>query len=134
VSESYHELRPSSRLLLGPGPSPVDPRVLRAMSAPVLGHLDPEFLGIMNECMELLRYAFETKNQITIPMPGTGSVGMETVMVNLLEPRDKAVVCVNGVFGQRMVDVASRCGAEVSQKKNVFTVLTALEVAMAAQG
>ncbi|MCL5045605.1 MAG: alanine--glyoxylate aminotransferase family protein [Actinobacteria bacterium] len=113
MSGTYPELRPSSRLLLGPGPSPVDPRVLRAMSAPTLGHLDPEFLGIMNECMDLLRYVFETRNQLTIPMSGTGSAGMETVLVNLIEPGDNAVVCANGVFGGRMVDVAGRCGAEV---------------------
>ncbi len=115
MAESYAELRPSSRLLLGPGPSPVDPRVLRAMSTPTLGHLDPEFLQIMNDTMELLRYVFQTDNQLTVPMPGTGSAGMETAMVNLVEPGDRAIICVNGLFGQRMVDVASRCGAEVIQ-------------------
>jgi alanine-glyoxylate transaminase/serine-glyoxylate transaminase/serine-pyruvate transaminase len=109
----FNQLKPEYRLLLGPGPSPVPPRVLGAMSSQLLGHLDPDFLQIMNETMELLRYVFQTKNQLTIPMSGTGSAGMETVMVNLLEPGDKAVICVKGVFGQRMRDIASRCGAEV---------------------
>lgn len=107
------ERNPSRRLLLGPGPSPVDPRVLRALSEPTLGHLDPDFLNIMTETMEMLRYVFETKNMLTVPMSGTGSAGMETALVNMLEPGDKAVVCAAGVFGQRLVDIAGRCGAEV---------------------
>lgn len=109
----FGQLTPEYRLLLGAGPSPVSQRVLRAMSSELSGHLDPQFLQIMDETMELLRYVFQTKNQLTIPMSGTGSAGMETVMVNLLEPGDKAVICVKGFFGQRMRDVASRCGAEI---------------------
>lgn len=101
------------RILMGPGPSGVDPRVLRAMAAPVLGHLDPDFLAIMDETTELLRYVFETGNRLTIAMSGTGSAGMETALVNFLEPGDTAVVCVNGVFGERMADIAGRCGARV---------------------
>jgi alanine-glyoxylate transaminase/serine-glyoxylate transaminase/serine-pyruvate transaminase len=92
----------------------VHPRVLRAMSTPLLGHLDPEFLGIMNETQEMLRQVFRTGNQLTFPVSGTGSAGMETCVVNLIEPGDKMVVCVNGVFGQRMVDVAQRAGAQVA--------------------
>ncbi len=113
MAKEYKELQVSSRLLLGPGPSNVHPRVLKAMATPVIGHLDPEFLHIMNETMELLRWLFRTKNQLTIPMSGTGSLGMETCFVNTLEAGDAALICVNGVFGQRMVDNAQRCGARV---------------------
>ncbi len=99
-------------MLLGPGPSDVDPRVLRAMATPMVGHLDPDFLRVMDDTRALLRAAFETENELTVAMSGTGSAGMETCLVNLLEPGDKAVVCVNGVFGQRMVDIVRRIGAE----------------------
>lgn len=108
------ELNPSPRLLLGPGPSDVHPRVLRAMATPLVGHLDPEFLVIMNETQEMLRRVFQTKNQLTFPVSGTGSAGMETCVVNLIEPGDRMIVCVNGVFGQRMTDVAQRAGAAVT--------------------
>jgi alanine-glyoxylate transaminase/serine-glyoxylate transaminase/serine-pyruvate transaminase len=91
----------------------VHPRVLKAMSTPLVGHLDPDFLEVMNETMELLRCVFQTRNELTIPMSGTGSAGMETLFVNLLEPGDKAVVCINGLFGQRMADIVERCGAEL---------------------
>ncbi|MBS4020989.1 MAG: alanine--glyoxylate aminotransferase family protein [Dethiobacter sp.] len=106
---------PVQRVLMGPGPSTVDPRILRAMSEPTLGHLDPQFLKIMNECMDMLRYIFNTENRLTIPMSGTGSSGMETTFVNILEPGDKVVIGVNGVFGMRMADMAGRCGAQVIQ-------------------
>ncbi|MCP1356911.1 pyridoxal-phosphate-dependent aminotransferase family protein [Aneurinibacillus migulanus] len=109
----FKELNPPSRVLMGPGPSDVHPRVLKAMATPLIGHLDPSFLQIMNETMELMRTVFETKNELTLAMSGTGSSGMETVFVNLLEPGDKVVIGVNGLFGERMVDVAERCGAEV---------------------
>jgi len=104
---------PQEVLLLGPGPSPIHPDVLKAMSWNTLGHLDPEFIEIMNETKELLKYVFETNNQVTLPISATGSAGMEAALVNILEPGDKAVICVNGVFGTRMADVASRCGAQV---------------------
>ncbi|MDI3521992.1 MAG: alanine-glyoxylate transaminase / serine-glyoxylate transaminase / serine-pyruvate transaminase [Bacillota bacterium] len=113
LKKQYGELAPSERLLLGPGPSGVDPRVLRAMSTPLLGHLDPEFLEIMNETGELLRYVFQTENNLTLAMSGTGSAGMDTILSNLLEPGDKAIVAVCGVFGERMVDIAGRSGAQV---------------------
>ncbi|MDK2856837.1 MAG: alanine-glyoxylate transaminase / serine-glyoxylate transaminase / serine-pyruvate transaminase [Bacillota bacterium] len=113
LKKQYRELAPSERLLLGPGPSGVDPRVLRAMSTPLLGHLDPEFLEIMNETGELLRYVFQTENRLTLAMSGTGSAGMDTILSNLLEPGDKAIIAVCGVFGERMVDIALRNGAEV---------------------
>ena len=107
-------LHPSSRILLGPGPSDVPPRVLAAMATPLLGHLDPEFLALMNQTQDLLCQVFRTKNSLTYPVSGTGSAGMETCVVNLIEPGDRMVVCVNGVFGQRMTDVAGRAGAQVT--------------------
>lgn len=111
------ELQIPQRILLGPGPSDVHPRVLQALSTPLLGHLDPAFLQIMNETMELLREVFQTKNKLTIPMSGTGSSGMETLFVNLIEEGDTVIIGVNGLFGMRMADVASRCGANVVELK-----------------
>jgi alanine-glyoxylate transaminase / serine-glyoxylate transaminase / serine-pyruvate transaminase len=105
---------PSPRLLLGPGPSDAHPRVLAAMTTPLVGHLDPEFLTIMNETQDMLRQAFQTKNPLTFPVSATGMAGMETCMVNLLEPGDRVVVCVKGFFGQRLVEVATRTGAAVT--------------------
>src|SRR4051812_49437871 len=105
----------SPRLLLGPGPCDVHPRVLSVMAMPVLGHLDPQFLTILNETQELLRGAFQTANRLTFPVSGTGMAGMETCMVNLLEPGDRAVVCVAGFFRQRLAEGASRAGAEVTK-------------------
>lgn len=107
-------LNPSRRLLLGPGPSDVHPRVLAALGMPLLGHLDPEFVALMDETQNLLRYVFQTENRLTMAVSGTGSAGMEAVVVNLIEPGDKMLVCVNGVFGARMVDVAERAGAVVT--------------------
>jgi alanine-glyoxylate transaminase/serine-glyoxylate transaminase/serine-pyruvate transaminase len=99
------------RILLGPGPSAVHPRVLRAMSVPLVGHLDPAFLAIMEETKDLLRAVFRTENELTFPISGTGSAGMEACLVNLLEPGDTAIVGVNGVFGTRMAEIVERCGA-----------------------
>ncbi len=110
----FAPLSPSPRVLLGPGPSDVHPRVLAAMGMPLLGHLDPEFVKIMDETQALLRYVFRTENRLTMAVSGTGSAGMEAVVVNLVEPGDRMVVCVNGVFGARMVDVATRAGAAVT--------------------
>lgn len=109
----FGELKPSQRILMGPGPSDVSDRVLRAMSAPTLGHLDPEYLVIMDETRELMRAVFRTKNELTLAVSGTGSAGMEACVVNLVEPGDEMIVCVNGVFGTRMRDVAQRAGATV---------------------
>ena len=106
-------LDPSQRLLMGPGPSNVHPRVYAALGAPVVGHLDPEFLDVMEDSKELLRQVFQTHNRVTISVSGTGSAGMEACFTNLIEPGDQVVVCACGVFGQRMRDVAERCGAEV---------------------
>ena len=111
------QLSPSLRLLLGPGPSDAHPRVLSAMTTPLLGHLDPQFLEIMNETQEMLRAVFQTKNQLTFPISATGTAGMETCLVNLLEPGDKAVICTMGYFGNRMVDIAGGTGAKVTVKE-----------------
>ncbi|MFP5260284.1 MAG: pyridoxal-phosphate-dependent aminotransferase family protein [Blastocatellia bacterium] len=108
--KSYDRFAPPRRVLLGPGPSPVDERVLSAMAAPVLGHLDPLFLRCMDDIQELLRYVFETENRVTIPISATGSAGMEAALVNVIEPGDEAVVCINGVFGERMHDIIGRAG------------------------
>src|SRR5882757_4191802 len=93
------QLSPSPRLLLGPGPSDAHPRVLAAMVTPLLGHLDPQFLEIMNETQEMMRVAFGTKNKLTFPVSATGTAGMETCLVNLIEPGDKVVMATKGYFG-----------------------------------
>jgi alanine-glyoxylate transaminase/serine-glyoxylate transaminase/serine-pyruvate transaminase len=104
---------PAERILLGPGPSPVPQRVLRALAAPTLGHLDPQYLAIMDETCAMLREVFRTKNALTFPVSGTGMAGMECTATNLAEPGDEVMVCINGVFGARMKDVFERCGATV---------------------
>jgi alanine-glyoxylate transaminase/serine-glyoxylate transaminase/serine-pyruvate transaminase len=114
ATSSPAPFNPSPRVLLGPGPSEVPPRVLAAMGYPLLGHLDPEFVALMDETQGLLRKVFRTENRLTMAVSGTGSAGMEAVVVNLIEPGDRMLVCVNGVFGARMVDVAQRAGAEVT--------------------
>jgi alanine-glyoxylate transaminase / serine-glyoxylate transaminase / serine-pyruvate transaminase len=109
---SIAPLNPPNRVLLGPGPSPVDDRVLRIMSAPLAGHLDPFFIRTMDEVQVLLRYAFETNNRLTIPISGTGSAGMEAALVNMVEPGEEIVVCIHGYFGERMYEIATRIGAK----------------------
>lgn len=104
---------PPERLLMGPGPSNPDPRVLAAMARPMVGHLDPYFQHVMNETMTMLRAVYGTANHHTIPMSGTGTAGLETIMLNLLEPGDDAVVGVIGYFGQRLQEMANRAGASV---------------------
>jgi alanine-glyoxylate transaminase/serine-glyoxylate transaminase/serine-pyruvate transaminase len=96
---------------MGPGPSDVNPRILEAMSRPTIGHLDPVFVAMMDQMKELLRYAFQTGNDLTMPVSAPGSAGMETCFVNLVQPGDKVVVCQNGVFGGRMKENVERCGA-----------------------
>jgi alanine-glyoxylate transaminase/serine-glyoxylate transaminase/serine-pyruvate transaminase len=107
-------VQPPQRVLLGPGPSVIDPAVLSALARPTLGHLDPAFLVIMDEVRSMLRRVMGTENELTFPMSGTGSAGMETCIVNLVEPGDSVLVAVNGVFGTRMAEVARRAGAEVT--------------------
>jgi alanine-glyoxylate transaminase/serine-glyoxylate transaminase/serine-pyruvate transaminase len=112
---SFH---PTPRTLMGPGPSDVNPRILEALSRPTIGHLDPEFIRLMDEIKGMLQYAFQTKNELTIPVSAPGSAGMETCFVNLVEPGDKVVVCVNGVFGSRMADNVRRFGGEAVLVEN----------------
>ena len=120
---------PPRRLLMGPGPSDIDPRVLLAMAAHTVGHLDPYFLKIMDETQSMLRQVFRTQNTLTLAISGTGSAGMEAVVSNLIEPGDKMMVCVNGVFGGRMADVADRCGANVIKLERAFgEIFTSEEV------
>src|SRR6266480_1497874 len=107
--------QPPPRLLMGPGPSNVAPSVLEAMSRPLVGHLDPAFVRMMEEIKAMLRQVFLTKNEMTFPVSGTGSAGMEFCFVNLIEQGDEVIIGVNGVFGGRMVDVAERCGAKVTK-------------------
>ena len=105
--KSFH---PPQRVLMGPGPSDVSPRVLKALSRPTLGHLDPLFVSLMDEMKVLLKFAFQTDNELTMPVSAPGSAGMETCFVNLVEPGDKVIVCQNGVFGGRMKENVERCG------------------------
>jgi len=125
MSNSAPPLDPPSRLLLGPGPSPVHPRVLAALAAPTVGHLDPYYLKLMTSMQQLLREVFRTRNEMTLAISGTGSAGMEAAVVNLIEPGEAMMVCVNGVFGGRMADVAARAGAVVTRLErpwgDVFT-------------
>jgi len=102
--------QPPVRTLMGPGPSDVHPRILEAMARPTIGHLDPAFVAMMDEMKALLQYAFQTKNQLTLPVSAPGSAGMETCFANLVEPGDKVIVCQNGVFGGRMKENVERCG------------------------
>ncbi len=106
--KSYQDLNVTPRILLGPGPSMVPPRVLNAMASPTIGHLDPEFLTLMKEVQELLRYVFQTENELTVPISGTGSAGMETAISNFIEPGDNVLVAVLGYFGERLFEMASR--------------------------
>jgi len=107
IAKSFH---PPQRTLMGPGPSDVNPRILEAMSRPTIGHLDPAFIGMMDEMKALLKYAFQTDNELTMPVSAPGSAGMETCFANLVEPGDKVIICQNGVFGGRMKENVERCG------------------------
>jgi len=107
MTESFH---PPKRTLMGPGPSDVSQRVLDAMARPTIGHMDPEFIALMEETKELLRHAFQTDYEVTFPVSAPGSAGMEICFVNLVEPGDKVIICQNGVFGGRMKENVERCG------------------------
>lgn len=113
ISVAPGEFVPPARILLGPGPCNVDPRVLRAMQAPIVGHLDPAYFTVMDETQALLRRVFQTANEVTLPISGTGFAGAEAALANLVEPGDRVVVCVNGFFGERLAGIARRCGADV---------------------
>jgi len=125
-------VQPPVRTLMGPGPSDIAPSVLAALAAPTVGHLDPYFLQIMDEVQTMLRQVFQTENQMTMAISGTGSAGMETCVVNLIEPGDNAIICQNGVFGGRMADVAERVGANVTKLERPFgEVFSTEEIAAA---
>jgi len=109
---TYRSFQPPVRTLMGPGPADVHPRVLAALARPTIGHLDPAFVGMMDELKALLRIAFRTENALTMPISAPGSAGMETCFVNLVEPGDKVIVCINGVFGGRMKENVIRAGGE----------------------
>ncbi len=116
MTASYlNELQPNARLLLGPGPSSVHPRVLQAMTLPVMGHLDPDFFQVMNDIGDMLREVYHTSNVMTMPVSATGTGAMETACANILERGDTMVVCRNGYFGIRLGNIAERCGAEVHE-------------------
>lgn len=130
--ENYSDLNTTPRILLGPGPSMVHPRVLRAMAHPLVGHLDPQFVQLMNEVQALLRFVFETNNKITIPMSGTGSAGMDAAVGNFVEPGDPVLVCVNGYFGERLCEMATRYGAILTRLDRPWgTVFAADEIKQA---
>ncbi|MBP2832330.1 alanine--glyoxylate aminotransferase family protein [Aquimarina sp. U1-2] len=125
----YNELKTSNRILMGPGPSDAHPRVLKAMATPLIGHLDPEFVTIMDEVKMMVQQTFLTKNHLTFVVSAPGSAGMETCLVNLIEPGDEVIICINGVFGGRMVDIAERCGAIVHKiEKKWGAVVTTEDV------
>lgn len=114
-THSFADLDVSPRILLGPGPSMVAPRVLRAMATPLLGHLDPEFLHVMDEEQQMLRFLFQTQNPLTLAIPGTGSAGMEASLCNFIEPGDPVLVAVMGFFGERLYEMAGRYSAQVDR-------------------
>ncbi len=114
MTQSYlSEFKPPQRVLMGPGPSSVHPRVLQAMTLPILGHLDPQFFQVMDDVCEMLRLVLHTENFMTVPLSSTGTGAMEAACANVLERGDAAIVCRNGFFGVRLADIAQRCGAEV---------------------
>jgi alanine-glyoxylate transaminase/serine-glyoxylate transaminase/serine-pyruvate transaminase len=134
MTEIYTDLNLSPRILLGPGPSTIHPRVLKAMATSAVGYLDPEFFALMDETVALLRAVFQTQNELTLPISGTGSAGMEAALCNFVEPGDEVLVCVNGFFGQRMADMASRYGALVTLlEKSWGEVFTSDEIEAAMQ-
>ncbi len=110
----HNELRVPPRILLGPGPSIANPRVLKAMTTPMLGYLDADFVSVMDETVDMLRQVYGTKNTLTFPISGTGTAGMEAALTNVIEPDDAVIVGINGYFGGRIADIAERCGAKVT--------------------
>ena len=123
-------LQPPVRVLLGPGPSDIHPRVLEALGKPTVGHLDPFYLQLMNSLQDKLRQVFQTKNDMTMAISGTGSAGMETTVVNLIEPGDGMIACINGVFGGRMAD---RLGERFRHRLPVVAAVAGDQVGHAAK-
>ena len=118
---------PPHRMLMGPGPSDIHPRVLQALGRPVIGHMDPEFVTMMDEVKVLLHYVFQTNNELTLPVSAPGSAGMEACFVNLVEPGDDVIVCINGVFGGRMVENVERCGATAIKVEDTWGTPVSLD-------
>ena len=118
MNKTYDTLNPGKRILMGPGPSDMHPRIYQAMASPLVGHLDPYFVQIMDETKTLLRYVFQTDNVLTLPISATGSAGMETCICNLIEPGDEVLICVGGYFGDRMAQMAERHGGKVTRLEN----------------
>src|ERR687891_2767389 len=120
------KITPPIRTLLGPGPSDIHPRVLAALARPTVGHMDPYYLKIMDELQSMLQQVFRTKNRMTMAISGTGSAGQEATVTNLVEPGERVLVCINGVFGGRLADMAQRAGGDVTKLERrwgeVFTV------------
>jgi alanine-glyoxylate transaminase/serine-glyoxylate transaminase/serine-pyruvate transaminase len=113
MKTTYTDLNPTPRVLMGPGPSMVHPRVLRSMNTPVVGHLDPNFLEILSDVKALLRFIFQTENELTLAVPGTGTSGMDAALSNTIEPGDAMLACISGYFGERLADMGRRYGAQV---------------------
>ena len=137
MSDYLNELKLPNRILLGPGPSNVHPRVLQAMLSPMLGHLDPDFWPVLDQVRDMLRLVLGTTHNWTLPLSATGTAGMEAAFCNVVEPGDRVVIVVNGFFGGRMVEIAARCGADVQRidvpwGKPVLPEL--VEQALSAQG
>jgi alanine-glyoxylate transaminase/serine-glyoxylate transaminase/serine-pyruvate transaminase len=126
MQNQLHSFIPPIRTLMGPGPSDVNPLILRALARPTIGHLDPMFVSLMDEIKLLLQYAFQTKNELTMPVSAPGSAGMEAAFVNLVEPGDKVIVCQNGVFGGRMQQNVIRCGGEAIMVQDEWGTATDL--------
>src|SRR5574339_743760 len=124
---THPKLDPSARILLGPGPSMTHPRVIRALSAPTVGHLDPELLALYAEEQDLLRTVFQTKNEWTFALPGTRTSGMEAPLVNLVEPGDQVLVAIHGYFGERLADIVARVGGQVDRIQRPLGEIFTLE-------
>ena len=120
MTQHVGELNPPVRLMLTPGPSSIDPRVYRAMATPLVGHVDPWFTEFMGGVQELMRRIFQTQNHITFPISASGTGGIETAVINVLEPGDEAIVCVNGVFSARLAEIAERPGAQIHRVSAPF--------------
>ena len=118
MTEKFPSINLPKRLLMGPGPSEVDPRVYRAMIQPVIGHVDPLFLEVINQLQQMLRQTFRTRNPITLPIPGTGSAGMEASLINFIEPGDEVAVVVGGVFAARMCEMLARWDVKLTRIDN----------------
>lgn len=135
MTDTYADLDPSPRILLGPGPSMVHPRVLRTMATPLIGYMDPEFLEIMADVKDLLKFVFQTNNDMTLAVPGTGTSAMEAAMANMLETGDGVLACVQGYFGQRLAEMAMRHGAEVQRLERPWgEVMDPTDIAAALKG